>query len=208
LTHSLSPRTIWVPPNSGRRTLSPSFTLTGIMPPSCVRAPVPVAITTPEFNYKHPQNAPRKHMASEYFKLQIFWTTERRRVLNSTTFIASQYGHKYGKKWLASWKVYWQSRIRTEMSITKTHNLNKLFTKTYHIWNFIMPSLDDIPFSCISVLSTLIILISTKLSSAFALDSIFIVLMCTYILQKLGLLSSVFALHSMFIVPMYCTYIV
>ncbi len=37
-------------------------------------------------------------------------------------------------KWLASWKVYWQSRIRTEMSITKTHNLNKLFTKTYHIW--------------------------------------------------------------------------
>ncbi len=119
----------------------------------------------------HPENT-----ASEYFKLQIFWTTERRRVLNSTTFIASQYGHKYGKKWLASWKVYWQSRIRTEMSITKTHNLNKLFTKTYHIWNFIMPSLEDIPFFCISVLSTLIILISTKLSSAFALDSIFIVL--------------------------------
>jgi hypothetical protein len=45
---------------------------------------------TPEFNYKHPQNARRKHTPSEYFKLQIFWTTERRRVLNSSTFIASQ----------------------------------------------------------------------------------------------------------------------
>jgi hypothetical protein len=49
-THSLSPRTIGVPPYSGRRTLSPSLTLTGMIPPSLVRAPVPVAITTPEFN--------------------------------------------------------------------------------------------------------------------------------------------------------------
>ncbi len=74
-----------------------------------------------------PQNAPRKHMASEFFNCRKTKGVEFHH-LHSLTVQTQVW------KWLASWKVYWQSRIRTEMSITKTHNLNKLFTKTYHIW--------------------------------------------------------------------------
>jgi hypothetical protein len=40
-----------VPPNSGKRTVSPSFTDTGIKFPALSRAPGPTATTFPEFNY-------------------------------------------------------------------------------------------------------------------------------------------------------------
>ena len=56
-TYSFSPSLTWVPPNSGKRTLSPSFTLTGIKFPALSRAPGPTATTFPEFNYT-PQSQP------------------------------------------------------------------------------------------------------------------------------------------------------
>lgn len=46
--YCFSPRLIWVPPNSGRRTVSPSFTLGGTVCPSLVRPPGPTDMTTPE----------------------------------------------------------------------------------------------------------------------------------------------------------------
>jgi hypothetical protein len=46
--YCFSPRLIWVPPNSGRRTVSPSFTLGGTECPSLVRPPGPTDMTTPE----------------------------------------------------------------------------------------------------------------------------------------------------------------
>ena len=52
-TYSFSPSLTWAPPNSGKRTLSPSFTVTGIKFPALSRPPGPTATTFPEFNYTH-----------------------------------------------------------------------------------------------------------------------------------------------------------
>lgn len=49
--YSFSPSFTWVPPNSGKRTLSPSLTETGIRFPVLSLAPGPTAITLPEFSW-------------------------------------------------------------------------------------------------------------------------------------------------------------
>lgn len=51
--YSFSPSFTWVPPNLGKRTLSPSLTETGIRFPVLSLAPGPTAITLPEFNCVH-----------------------------------------------------------------------------------------------------------------------------------------------------------
>jgi len=51
VTHSFSPSFTSVPPYSGKRTVSPSFKVTGISLPSLSRAPGPTATTFPEFSW-------------------------------------------------------------------------------------------------------------------------------------------------------------
>lgn len=55
-TYSFSPSLTWVPPNSGKRTLSPSLTETGIRFPALSLPPGPTAITFPEFNCNQPNS--------------------------------------------------------------------------------------------------------------------------------------------------------
>ena len=61
LTYSLSPSLTWVPPYSGRRTVSPSLTETGINFPSLSLEPGPTAITLPEFNCNQPETLFRSY---------------------------------------------------------------------------------------------------------------------------------------------------
>lgn len=49
-THSFSPSFTSAPPYSGKRTVSPSFRVTGINLQSLSRAPGPTATTFPEFS--------------------------------------------------------------------------------------------------------------------------------------------------------------
>lgn len=53
-TYSFSPSLTWVPPYSGRRTVSPSLTETGINFPSLSLDPGPTATTLPELSWNQP----------------------------------------------------------------------------------------------------------------------------------------------------------
>jgi hypothetical protein len=53
ITYSFSASFTSVPPYSGSRTVSPSFSETGISLPSLSRSPGPTAMTLAEFNWKY-----------------------------------------------------------------------------------------------------------------------------------------------------------
>lgn len=67
--YSFSPSLTWVPPKSGKRTLSPSLTETGIRFPALSLAPGPTAMTLPEFNCV--RSNPISYKGWDFFKERI-----------------------------------------------------------------------------------------------------------------------------------------